>query len=74
MAQISRVVLNTGDHRRLLPAAFLLGAVLSLTADFISHLPWKGEPPHLDMLLGVIGAPVIMWSLLRKKNRFALAF
>jgi iron complex transport system permease protein len=74
VAQISRVVLGTGDHRRLLPAAFLLGAVLSLTADFISHLPWKGEPPHLDMLLGVIGAPVIMWSLLRKKNRFALAF
>jgi iron complex transport system permease protein len=74
VAQISRVTLKTGDHRRLLPAALLLGAVLSLTADFISHLPWKGEPPHLDMLLGVIGAPVIMWSLLRKKNRFALAF
>jgi iron complex transport system permease protein len=74
VAQISRVVLKTGDHRRLLPAAFLLGAVLSLTADFISHLPFKGEPPHLDMLLGVIGAPVIMWSLLRKKNRFALEF
>ena len=74
VAQMSRVVLKTGDHRRLLPAAFLLGAVLSLTADFIAHLPFKGEPPHLDMLLGVIGAPVIMWSLLRKKNRFALEF
>jgi iron complex transport system permease protein len=74
VAQISRVALKTGDHRRLLPAAFLLGAVLALTADFVSHLPWKGEPPHLDMLLGVIGAPAIMWSLLRKKNRFALEF
>jgi len=74
VAQISRVALKTADHRRLLPAAFLLGAVLALAADFIAHLPFKGEPPHLDMLLGVIGAPVIMWSLLRKKNRFALAF
>jgi iron complex transport system permease protein len=74
VAQISRVALRTGDHRRLLPAALLLGAVLALTADFISHLPWRAEPPHLDMLLGVIGAPVIMWSLLRKKNRFALEF
>jgi iron complex transport system permease protein len=74
VAQISRMALRTGDHRRLLPAAFLLGAILSLTADLISHLPFKGEPPHLDMLLGVIGAPVIMWSLLRKKNRFALEF
>jgi iron complex transport system permease protein len=74
VAQISRVALKTGDHRRLLPAALLLGAVLALTADFISHLPWRAEPPHLDMLLGVIGAPVIMWSLLRKKNRFALEF
>jgi iron complex transport system permease protein len=74
VAQISRVALKTGDHRRLLPGALLLGAVLALAADFIAHLPFKGEPPHLDMLLGVIGAPVIMWSLLRKKNRFALAF
>ena len=48
--------------------------VLSLTADFISHLASKGEPPHLDMLPGVIFAPVIMWFVLRKKNRFALAF
>jgi iron complex transport system permease protein len=74
VAQISRVALKTGDHRRLLPAAFLLGAALALSADFIAHLPWEGEPPHLDMLLGVIGAPVIVWSLLRKKNRFALEF
>jgi iron complex transport system permease protein len=74
VAQISRVVLRTGDHRWLLPAALLFGAALALAADFVSHLPWKVEPPHLDMLMGVIGAPVIIWSLLRKKNRFALEF
>jgi iron complex transport system permease protein len=74
VAQITRVMLKTGDHRRLLPAALLLGAVFALAADFVAHLPFKGEPPHLDMLLGVIGAPMILWSLLRRKNKFAMEF
>lgn len=74
VAQLSRALLRTTDHRRLIPGAMMLGAALALAADFISHMPWKGEPPHLDMLLGLPGAPVIMWFLLRRKNRFALEF
>jgi iron complex transport system permease protein len=72
VAQLTRAILRTADHKRLLPGAFLLGGALALAADFIAHLPWEGEPPHLDMLLGLLGAPVVMWFLLRRDNRYAL--
>ncbi len=72
VAQLSRAFFGTGDHKRLLPGALLVGAVLALGADFITHLPWEGEPPHLDMLLGLLGAPVVMWFLLRRNNRYSL--
>ena len=72
VAQLSRAFFGTGDHKRLLPGALLVGAVLALGADFIAHLPWEAEPPHLDMLLGLLGAPVVMWFLLRRNNRYSL--
>jgi len=64
---------GTGDHKRQFPGVLLFGAARAIGADFIAHLPWGGEPPHLDMLLGLLDAPVVMWSPLRRKNRYSLA-
>jgi iron complex transport system permease protein len=72
VAQFSRALLKTASHRALIPAALLLGALLSLGADFIVHLPWKGEPPHLDATFALIGGPVVIWFLLRSRHRDAL--
>ena len=66
-AQLARVFVATGDHRRLLPVAALLGSTLALLCDFLIHLPWKGEPLPLDVMLGLVGAPVVMWFLLRDR-------
>ena len=66
-AQLARVLVGTADHRRLLPIAGLLGSVLALLCDFLIHLPWKGEPLPLDVMLGLVGAPVVMWFLLRDR-------
>jgi iron complex transport system permease protein len=72
VAQLSRTLLKTSDHRELLPAALLLGATLGLGADLIVHLPWKGEPPHVDSTFALIGGPVVVWRLLRARNKHAL--
>ncbi len=47
----------------LLPAA-LSGALLALTADFILHLPWEEHYLHLNAVLAIIGAPVVIGLLL----------
>ena len=47
----------------LLPAA-LSGALLALSADFILHLPWEEHYLHLNAVLAIIGAPVVIGLLL----------
>lgn len=66
-AQLARVLVGTADHRRLLPVATLVGSTLALLCDLLIHLPWKGEPLPLDVMLGLVGAPVVMWFLLRDR-------
>ncbi len=34
---------NTSDHRVLMPAAYLLGGILALSADMASQLPAKSQ-------------------------------
>lgn len=56
-------------HRRLIPAAILLGAVISLTADtFARKLAQPAEIP-LGVLTGMMGAPFFLYMLLRFKSR-----
>ena len=67
-AHVSRGVLQTSDHRLLLPGAVLVGASLGLATDLVTHLPWSRHFLHLDAVIGMIGAPVALWVILRQKN------
>jgi iron complex transport system permease protein len=71
-AHICRGLLKTTDHRFLMPAAMLMGALVGLTADLIIHLPWSRHLLHLDAVIGMIGGPVALWVLLRHRNTRAL--
>jgi iron complex transport system permease protein len=56
-------------HRRLIPAAILLGAVISLTADICARkLAQPAEIP-LGVLTGLMGAPFFLYILMRFKSR-----
>lgn len=66
-AQVARGVLRTGDHRQLLPGAVLIGAALGLAADLVTHLPWSRHVLHLNAVIGLVGAPVALFVLLRRR-------
>lgn len=66
---LARLVFRTNDHRVLVPACALLGAVVGLTADFFVHLPWKQHLFHLNVVNGLLGAPLVFWLILRRKNQ-----
>jgi iron complex transport system permease protein len=66
---LCRGLLRTSDHRLLLPAVLTTGAALGLAADFILHLPWEKHVFHLDYLTALIGAPVILWVVLRRRSQ-----
>lgn len=65
---LCRSLFNTSDHRVLLPAVALLGASLALAADLVAHLPGSSITLPLNAVTALIGAPVVTWVILRRKN------
>lgn len=65
---LSRSLLHTSDHRILFPSVLFVGGLLALTADFISQVPGSSIVLPLNSITALMGAPVIIWILLRKRN------
>ncbi|MEE3259748.1 MAG: iron ABC transporter permease [Candidatus Latescibacterota bacterium] len=65
---LCRALFNTSDHRVLLPASVLLGAVLALIADLVARLPGSQATLPLNAVTALIGAPVVTWIILRRRD------
>lgn len=68
-AQVARGVIPSADHRLLMPAAVLLGSSLGLAADLVTHLPWSRHVLHLNAVIGLVGAPIALYVLLRPRTK-----
>lgn len=64
---IARLLLTTDNHRRLLPATLLCGAVVALLCNLICFLPGEGGVIPLNAVTPLIGAPVIIYVIARKR-------
>jgi iron complex transport system permease protein len=71
-AHVARGLLQTADHRLLIPAAALGGSLLGMAADLFTHLPWNKHFLHLDAVIGMVGAPIALWVILRRRHMRAL--
>ena len=56
----------------LIPAAALAGSLLGMSADLVTHLPWNRHFLHLDAVIGMVGAPIALWVILRRRHMRAL--
>ena len=63
---IARLLFGTTDHRILMPATALTGAVLLLISDLISVLPGGGHIIPVNTVTSLIGIPVVLWIILGK--------
>ncbi len=59
------------DHRILLPASALLGAVLVLLADWLSRALLAPTEIPVGILMALTGGPFFIWLLLTTRYRFA---
>ena len=65
---LCRGVFGTSDHRILMPASLLMGAALALCCNLIARLPgFEGVLP-INSVTALIGAPVVIWVLFRKRK------
>lgn len=65
---LCRALLGTSDHRLLVPASILLGGILALLADVIAQVPGNQILLPLNAITALIGAPVVVWVILRRHN------
>lgn len=63
-----RQILPTVNHRIMVPAVLLGGAVLMLVCDIIAQLPGSAYTLPINAITSIFGAPVVIWLLMRKKK------
>ncbi|MBN1963360.1 MAG: iron ABC transporter permease [Anaerolineae bacterium] len=68
MPHVARSVLGTADHRVIVPGSALIGAIAALLADLIAQVPGSQTVLPLNAVTALIGAPVVMWVILRQRN------
>lgn len=67
---LTRQVFHTMEHKVLIPAVFLYGAVLMLLCDTVAQLPTSANVLPINAITSLVGAPVVIWLLIRKRKLF----
>tara|TARA_B100001059_G_scaffold96507_1_gene95752 strand:- start:937 stop:1968 length:1032 start_codon:yes stop_codon:yes gene_type:complete len=67
---LTRQYINSSNHMVLLPAVFMSGAVLMLICDTVAQLPFSELTLPINAITSLIGAPVVIWLLVRKRKLF----
>ena len=65
---LTKQIFNTTNHKILMPAVILYGAILMLICDTISQLPMNEYVLPINAITSIIGAPVVIWLLVRKRK------
>ncbi|MFD2568033.1 FecCD family ABC transporter permease [Pseudotenacibaculum haliotis] len=65
---ITKLIFKTSNHKILVPAVGLLGAIILLICDMIAQLPMSEFTLPINAVTSLFGAPVVIWLLIRKKK------
>lgn len=65
---ISRLIMQSADHKKLLPATVLSGACIMLLSDIISQLPGHEQNIPVNSVTSLIGIPVVIWVIISNKK------
>ncbi len=65
---IARLLLQSSNHRSLMPLTILAGAVIALLCNVLSSIPGNRGLIPLNAITPAIGAPVILYVLLKNRH------
>jgi iron complex transport system permease protein len=65
---IARMLLTTDNHRVLMPATLLTGAVIALVCNIVCVLPGDAGVIPLNAVTPLIGAPVIIYVITKQRQ------
>ncbi len=65
---ISKLIFQTSNHKTLFFSTLLMGGILMLICDIISQMPYLSMTLPINAITSIMGAPVVIWLLIGKKN------
>lgn len=63
-----RGLLKTSNHQLTIPGSVLIGASLLLLCDLVCQLPANGYTLPINAVSALVGAPIIIWIILKNRN------
>lgn len=67
---ITKIIFSSSNHKILLPATAIIGAIILLICDSIAQLPTSDFILPINAITSFFGAPVVIWLLVRKKKLY----
>ncbi len=67
---LTKLLFTTSNHKILLPAVAISGAIIMLICDSIAQLPNSEYTLPINAITSLFGAPIIIWLLVRKRKVF----
>lgn len=65
---VCRNLLHTSDHKVLIPAVILIGAIAALAADALAQLPGSQFVLPINVVTSLFGAPFVVWVLIQQRR------
>lgn len=65
---IARILLDTDNHRSIMPATIITGMAVALLCNLICVMPGTGGILPLNAVTPIIGAPVIIYVIIRRRR------
>ena len=65
---LTKLLFSTSNHKILLPAVAISGAIIMLICDSIAQLPNIEYTLPINAITSLFGAPIIIWLLVRKRK------
>jgi iron complex transport system permease protein len=61
----ARGIFKTSDHKVLLPAVILIGAIVSGACNLLTAIPFHGLVLPVNTFTSLVGAPFVIWIVFR---------
>lgn len=65
---LARSALNTNDHKVLIPATLVTGALIMLVCDIVAQVPGSATTLPISAVTSMVGSPVVIWVILKRRN------
>jgi len=65
---LAKLLFQTSNHKILFGSTILIGAILMLFCDMVSQMPGLEFTLPINAITSIIGAPIVIWLLVRKRS------